>query len=121
MQNVSGVCYYPSMNTLDEIRTHAFCSFCGIATPDFIEWGDEFYCEAQCFAYLPTPEVMEQEREQREANAMARELSGLMDEVEALGGAHTSEGSTDEAMLRIEYLANFLDMFYPDLLDKRFQ
>jgi hypothetical protein len=109
------------MNTLDEIRTNVFCSFCGTATPDFIEWGDEFYCEAQCFAYLPTPEVLEAEREQREAKAMARELSNLMDEVEALGGSHTSAGSTDETMLRIEYLANYLDWFYPHLLDKRFQ
>lgn len=108
------------MNTLDEIRTQVLCSHCGVATPDFIEWGDEFYCEAHCVAYLPTPEVMEAECEQREARAMARELSGLMDEVEAWGGDHTSEGSDNEVLKRIEYLANYLDWFYPDLLDKRF-
>jgi hypothetical protein len=108
------------MNTLDEIRTNVFCSFCGTATPDFVEWGDEFYCEAHCVSYLPTPESMEAERAQREARSMARELSNLMDEVESRGGAHTSAGSEDEAMLRIEYLANYLDIFYPDLLDPRF-
>ena len=109
------------MNTLDEIKTQVFCSQCGFVTSDFIEWGDEFYCEAQCVALLPTPEVMEAEREQREARAMAFELSALMDEVEAWGGDHTSEGSENETLLRIEYLANFISWFYPDLLDKRFQ
>jgi hypothetical protein len=109
------------MNTLDEIKTQVFCSHCDTVTSDFIEWGDEFYCEAHCVAYLPTPESMEAEREQREAKAMARELSNLMDEVEALGGAHTSAGSEDEVMLRIQYLANYLDWFYPDLLDPRFR
>ena len=113
--NVSGVCYYPSMNTLSEPRTNVFCSFCGSATPDFVEWADEFYCEAKCVAFLPTPEVMEAEREEREANAMARELSGLMDEVEARGGIFF-----EEDRLRIEYLANYLDWFYPDKLDPRF-
>lgn len=108
------------MNTLDEIKTQVFCSFCGTATSDFVEWGDEFYCGGHCVSYLPTPEAMEAEREEREANAMARELSNLMDEVEARGGNHTSEGSTDETLLRIEYLANFLSWFYPDKLDKRF-
>ena len=112
--NVSGVCYYSSMNTLSEPRTNVFCSFCGIATPDFIEWGDEFYCEAQCFAYLPTPEAMEAEREEREANAMARVLSGLMDEVEA--GSDLEEHRRD-----IEAIANYLDWFYPDKLDPRFR
>ena len=109
------------MNTLDEIRTQVFCSHCGFVTPDFIEWGGEFYCEAQCVALLPTPEVMEAEREQREARAMAFELSALMDEVESLGGDYTSEGSENDTILRIQYLANFLHWFYPDLLDKRFQ
>jgi hypothetical protein len=109
------------MNRLDEIRTHAFCSFCGLATPDFIEWGDEFYCEAQCVAYLPTPEVMEQERVERQNNAFARELSALMDEVEARRVDVTSEGTSDEDLLRIEYLANYLDWFAPDKLDPRFQ
>ena len=109
------------MNTLDEIKTQVFCSQCNFVTTNFIEWAGEFYCEEKCVALLPTPEVMEAEREQREARAMATELSGLMDEVEALGGSHTSEGSEDETLLRIEYLANYLDWFYPDLLDKRFQ
>lgn len=102
------------MNTLDEIRTQVFCSHCGVATPDFIEWGDEFYCEAQCVVYLPTPEVMEAERERREAQVMARTLSALMDEVEA--GSDLEEHRRD-----IEAIANYLDWFYPDLLDKRFQ
>ena len=109
------------MNTLDEIQTQVFGSFCNSVTTNFVEWADEFYCEAQCVSFLPTFESMEAERDQREANAMARELSALMDEVEAVGGAHTSAGSTDETMLRIEYLANYLDTFYPNLLDKRFQ
>ena len=47
------------MNTLDEIKTQVFCSHCGFATPDFIEWGDEFFCEARCVAYLPTPQDFE--------------------------------------------------------------
>ena len=108
------------MNKLDEIKTQVFCSQCGYVTTNFIEWADEFYCEDKCVALLPTPEIMEAEREQRESSAMARELSALMDEVEALGGEHTSEGSTDETMLRIEYLANYLSWFYPDKLDPRF-
>jgi len=108
------------MNVINEIKTQVFCSFCDSVTTDFVEWGDEFYCQANCVAYLPTFESMEAEREQREANEMARELSNLMDEVEALGGEHTSAGSTDETMLRIEYLANFLSWFYPDKLDPRF-
>ena len=109
------------MNTLDVIKTQVFCSHCAVVTTDFIEWGDEFYCEAKCVALLPTPEVMQAEAELRDARDMARELSGLMDEVEAWGGTHTSEGSDNEMLKRIEYLANYLDWFFPDLLDKRFQ
>jgi hypothetical protein len=105
---------------VNEIATKVFCSFCDSVTSEFIQWGDEFYCVQYCLDYLPTPEAMEAERVTREANEMARELSSLMDEVEAIGGAHTSAGSTDETMLRIEYLANYLDIFFPDLLDKRF-
>lgn len=102
------------MNTLDVIKTQVFCSHCGVATPDFVEWGDEFYCEAHCVSYLPTPEVMEAERGRREAQVMARTLSALMDEVEA--GTNLEEHYRD-----IEAIANYLDWFYPDLLDKRFQ
>ena len=47
------------MNTSDEIKTQVFCSHCGVATPDFIEWGDEFFCEAHCVSYLPTPQDFE--------------------------------------------------------------
>ena len=108
------------MNKLNEIQTQVFCSQCDFVTSNFIEWAGEFYCEARCVYLLPTPEVMEAEREQREADAMARELSALMDEVEASGGDHTSEGSTDETMLRIEFLANYLDWFFPEKLDPRF-
>ena len=43
-----------------------------------------------------------------------------MDEVDALGVAATSEESEDEVMARIEFLANYLSWFYPELLDKRF-
>jgi hypothetical protein len=102
------------MNTLDEVKTQVFCSFCNSVTTDFIEWADEFYCEAQCVAYLPTPEVMEAERAEREANTMARVLSALMDEVEA--GTPLEEHIRD-----IERIANYLDWFYPDKLDPRFQ
>ena len=104
------------MNTLDEIKTQVFCSQCGFVTSQFIEFGGEFYCEQECVKMLPTEADMEEEA----ASRMARELSSLMDEVEALGGDVTSEGSEDEAMLRIEYLANYLSWFYPQLLDKRF-
>ena len=61
MQNVSGRCYYPNMNTLDEIKTQVFCSQCDRVTSDFLEWGDEFWCEEECVAYLPTPESMEEQ------------------------------------------------------------
>lgn len=115
LHNVSGLCYYPNMN--ETIQTQVFCSQCDSVTSEFFEWGDEFYCVQNCLTFLPTPDVLEQEKAQR----MARELSNLMDEVEARGGDYTSEGSTDEDILRIEYLANYLDWFYPDLLDKRFQ
>lgn len=50
---------------------------------------------------------------------LAATLSNLMDEVEALGGAHTSDGD-DPRMKKIMELANYLSWFYPDLLDKRF-
>ena len=42
------------MNTLDAIQTQVFCSQCDQVTSDFIEWGDEFYCQEQCVAFLPT-------------------------------------------------------------------
>lgn len=47
------------MNKLDEIKTQVFCSHCDSVTSDFIEWGDEFYCQEHCVAYLPTPEDFE--------------------------------------------------------------
>jgi len=47
------------MNTLDEIQTQVFCSQCGFVTSNFVEWGDEFWCEEECVAYLPTPEDFE--------------------------------------------------------------
>jgi hypothetical protein len=47
------------MNTLDEIQTQVFCSQCGFVTSNFLEWGDEFWCEEECVAYLPNPEDFE--------------------------------------------------------------
>jgi len=55
-----------------------------------------------------------------QASRWARELTSLMDEVDALGAEATSEDSEDEVMARIEYLANYLSWFYPNLLDPRF-
>jgi len=104
------------MNTLDEIKTQVFCSQCGFVTSQFIEFGGEFWCEQECVKMLPTEADMEDEQ----ASRWARELTSLMNEVEALGCDVTSEGSEDEAMLRIEFLTNYLAWFYPDLLDKRF-
>jgi len=101
------------------IQTQVFCSQCDQVTSDFIEWGDEFYCQERCVAFLPTFESMEAEREQREANAMARELSALMDEVEADGYVGSSDEG-DARMIRIMELANFIQWFYPDKLDPRF-
>ena len=51
---------------------------------------------------------------------MARECSALMDEVEAEGGAHTSDEG-DPRMVRISELATLISYFAPELLDKRFQ
>jgi hypothetical protein len=45
----------------ENIKTQVFCSQCDQVTSDFIEWGDEFWCEDQCVAYLPTPESMEEQ------------------------------------------------------------
>ena len=104
------------MNTLDEIKTQVFCSQCGFVTSDFIEFGGEFYCEQECVKMLPTEADMLDEQ----ASRWARELTSLMDEVDALGTAVTSEDSEDEVMTRIEFLANYLSWFYPQLLDKRF-
>ena len=113
---VSGLCYITYMNTLDEIKTQVFCSQCGFVTSQFIEFGGEFWCEQECVKMLPTEADMEAEA----ASRMARELSSLMDEVDALGVAVTSEDSEDAVMARIEFLANYLSWFYPQLLDKRF-
>ena len=104
------------MNTLDEIKTQVFCSQCGFVTSQFIEFGGEFYCEQECIKMLPTEADMENEQ----ASRWARELSSLMDEVDALGVDVTSEENEDEVMGRIHYLANYLSWFYPHLLDKRF-
>jgi hypothetical protein len=104
------------MNTLDEIKTQVFCSQCGFVTSNFIEWADEFYCEEECVKMLPTEADMLDEQ----ASRWARELTSLMDEVDALGVAVTSEDSEDAVMARIEFLANYLSWFYPQLLDKRF-
>ena len=65
---------------------------------------------------LPTEADLETEQ----ASRWARELSSLMDGVDALGVDVTSEDSEDEVMARIEFLANYLSWFYPQLLDKRF-
>jgi len=97
----------------ETIQTQVFCSQCDQVTSDFIEFGGEFYCQEQCVAFLPTFEVMEQERAEREANTMARVLAALMDEVEA--GTPLEENRSD-----IERIANYLDWFYPDKLDPRF-
>jgi hypothetical protein len=104
------------MNTLDEIQTQVFCSQCNFVTSDFFEWAGEFYCEQECVKMLPTEEDMKDEQ----ASRWARELTSLMDEVDALGVEATSEDSEDEVMARIEYLANYLSWFYPNLLDPRF-
>jgi len=48
---------------------------------------------------LPTEEDMKDEQ----ASRWARELTSLMDEVDALGVEATSEDSEDEVMARIEY------------------
>ena len=104
------------MNTLDEIKTQVFCSQCGFVTSQFIEFGGEFWCEQECVKMLPTEADLETEQ----ASRWSRELTSLMDEVDALGVAATSEESEDEVMARIEFLANYLSWFYPELLDKRF-
>lgn len=59
MQNVSGMCYYPSMN--EKIETQVFCSQCDRVTTDFVEWGNEFYCQEECYAYLPTEALMDEQ------------------------------------------------------------
>ena len=104
------------MNKLHETKTQVFCSQCGFVTSDFIEFGGEFYCEQECVKMLPTEADMQDEQAAR----WSRELTSLMDEVDALGVAVTSEDSEDEVMARIEFLANYLSWFYPELLDKRF-
>jgi hypothetical protein len=114
--NVSGSWYCIYMNTSNEIKTQVFCSQCGFVTSDFIEFGGEFYCEQECVKMLPTESDMQDEQ----ASRWARELTSLMNEVDALGVAITSEESEDEVMTRIEFLANYLSWFYPELLDKRF-
>jgi hypothetical protein len=53
-------------------------------------------------------------------SAMATECSYLMDQVEAEGGAHTSEDG-DPRMIRISEIATILSYFRPELLDPRFQ
>lgn len=58
--------------------------------------------------YFSSPEVM------------AAECSALMDEIEAEGGAHTSEEG-DARMVRISEIATLLSYFHPELLDPRFQ
>lgn len=56
-----------------------------------------------------------------EAISKAGRLSYLMDEIEASGFHGTSEGTENLVMLEIEELANFLNWFYPNLLDPRFE
>jgi hypothetical protein len=51
------------MNKLDEIQTQVFCSQCDMVTSNFVEWADEFWCEEECVAYLPTPEDFESDIE----------------------------------------------------------
>ena len=51
---------------------------------------------------------------------MSKELSKLMDEIDLEGKPVDSTGTDDPRLLRIEYLANYLDIFYPELLDSRF-
>jgi len=82
----------------------------------FLSGQVSFYCEQECVKMLPTEEDMKDEQ----ASRWARELTSLMDEVDALGVEATSEDSEDEVMARIEYLANYLSWFYPNLLDPRF-
>lgn len=50
---------------------------------------------------------------------LAARCSSLMDEVEAEGGAHSSEEG-DARMDEIARIATYLSYFYPDLLDPRF-
>ena len=52
-------------------------------------------------------------------SAMAAELTYLMNQVEAEGGAHNSEDG-DPRMERIAEIASILSWFKPELLDKRF-
>lgn len=54
-----------------------------------------------------------------DADQMARELTALMDEVEADNYSGSSIDG-DPRMVRIEHLANLLSWFHPNKLDKRF-
>jgi len=42
----------------ENVKTQVFCSQCDLVTSDFIEFGGEFFCEENCFVYLPTFESM---------------------------------------------------------------
>ena len=53
-------------------------------------------------------------------SAMATECSYLMNQIEAEGGAHSSEDG-DPRMTRISEIATILSYFRPELLDPRFQ
>jgi len=99
----------------ETIQTQVFCSQCDFVTSDFVEFHGEFYCQQQCVAFLPTFESMEEESAYR----MAKELSVLMDEVEADGYVGSSDEG-DVRMVRIMELANWIQWFYPERLDPRF-
>jgi hypothetical protein len=40
----------------ENVETKVFCSQCDRVTSDFLEWGDEFWCEEECVALLPMEE-----------------------------------------------------------------
>jgi len=40
----------------ENVETKVFCSQCDRVTSDFVEWGDEFWCEEECTALLPMEE-----------------------------------------------------------------
>ena len=56
---VSGLWYCKAMN--ENVETQVFCSQCDQVTSNFVEWGDEFYCQEQCYVYLPTEALMEEQ------------------------------------------------------------
>jgi hypothetical protein len=45
---------------MDKINeTQVFCSQCGFVTSNFIEWGDEFWCQEKCVDELPTEAALQ--------------------------------------------------------------